>query len=300
MNKLAKPDFCGIFPPVTTPFSESGEIDLKALTANIGKYLNTGIAGFLVAGSTGEAAHLEIEERLAVIDCVLESAEYRPVMAGLSFSTLRQATGFLSKLEGRNLAALLVSVPSYYKNRMNDASLGEFFRNLADASPFPLLLYNFPRFTGIELSVDLIRSLAELSTIVGMKDSSGDLIYMQKVLEQTTDQQFEILSGNAETYGLARILGVRGAILAVGCAVPELAAQLHATDISTKEEYRKILVNIHRLSSVIVGKMGVPGVKYAMDMRGFDGAFCRPPLLPLNQNEKNEVEQVINQVFNDE
>jgi 4-hydroxy-2-oxoglutarate aldolase len=231
---------------------------------------------------------------------VLEAADELPVLTGLNFSTLQKSLRFIKKLENRTISALLVSVPSYYKNRMNDTTLADHFRNLAMESHIPLLLYNFPRFTGIELGADLVRSLAELPSIVGMKDSSGNLIYLQKVLSATEGLEFEVLSGNAETYGLARVLGMQGAILAVSCAVPELAVKLHSTMVNCEEEYRMILRKIHQLSSLIVGSLGIPGVKYAMDLNQLKGDFCRLPLLPLNEGEKVEVVKVMTRVLNNQ
>jgi len=297
---MKKLNFQGIHLPVTTPFTSSGRIDFRALTANIERYRDTGISGFLAAGSTGEGVHLETGERLEVVDCVLEAAGDRPVTAGIQCASLKQAVNLLRRMESRCLRGILVSVPSYYKNRMNAYSLETFFRNLGEESSFPLLLYNFPRVTGIELASEMVGSLAALPAFTGMKDSSGNLVYQQKVLEETSEYEFEILSGNAETYGFSRLLGIRAAVLAVGCVVPELTARLSTIQIDEIDEFRRLQRRIYRLSALVVGRLGVPGVKYAMNLRGFHGGFCREPLLPLSLAEQAEVEQVLNQVLDDE
>lgn len=292
--------FNGIYAPLTTPFSMEGEILFDSLSSNVRKYRDSNLSGFLVAGSTGEASHLDSEEIVEILDCVIESASGLPVMAGLNFPSVRKNLEFIRQIESKDVSALLVSTPSYYKNRMHPAALYEFFHTLAEESPVPLLLYNYPRFTGIELEIELIKSLAELPAIAGMKDSSGNLIYMQKVLSATQGMSFQLLSGNAETYGLARTLGVQAAILAICCPLPELAADFQVSVPSAKASYRIMLERVQRLSTLIVGRLGIPGVKYAMDLRGLMGGFCRPPLYSLNKSERTEVEELLQRLMDSE
>lgn len=181
MNQLR-----GIIAPVTTPFSRQGDLLLDAMVRNVEKYMNSPLAGVLVGGSTGEAPHLSFTEGVQIVEEIAPVATPEKMfMAGVACSTLREAQSFIDKISHLRVDALLVSVPSYYKNRMNDSALSRYFTAVADHSPFPVILYNIPRFSGVEMSIDLIRELSAHKNIGAMKDSSADLIFMQKVLDVT-------------------------------------------------------------------------------------------------------------------
>lgn len=284
----------GVLAPITTPFDKTGDIDFRALTDNIVKYSATELSGLLVLGSTGEASHLEVSERLAAVRCARTAwPGEKALLVGVSFPSLRSCRSFVEKLSEFRIDGLLVSVPSYYKTRMDDRTLEKFFSQVADHSPFPVLLYNIPRFTGIELSVELVETLSDHPNIAGMKDSSGNLIYLQKVLAVTERSDFQVLSGSAETFGLAVSLGVEAGILAVACAAPEIAQAVYETQVARSPEWREVQARLFRVSSLVVGKLSVPGVKYAMDVQGYAGGACREPLGPLSEDEKAAVREVL-------
>lgn len=284
----------GVIAPITTPFSEGGEISLDALENNLERYQRTPLAGVLVVGTTGEGGHLSVEERLQVLKTTdgLWPKEKR-LLVGVSFSALNHSLSFIEKLASYRTEALLVSVPSYYKSRMDDRALTDYYTTLADHSHSPLLLYNIPRFSGLELSVPLVTELAQHHNIAGMKESSGNLIYLQKILAATSRYDFEVISGSAETFGPALTLGVRGGILAVSCALPELTVDVVEKFESDAAEFEAAQSRLFQVSSTVVGKFSVPGVKYAMDLTGYFGGACRRPLMPLTAQEKSQVETVL-------
>ena len=286
--------FKGIIAPVTTPFSRQGDLLLDALVRNVEKYMGTPLAGVLVGGSTGEAPHLDFDETVQIVEEVAPLvAPDKKFMAGVACSTLREAQGFIDKISHLRIDALLVSVPSYYKNRMNDRALAHFFQAVAEHSPFPVILYNIPRFSGVPMSIGLVEELSAHENISAMKDSSADLIFMQKVLDVTKGKDFQLITGSAETLSLALLLGINSAILAVACVLPEFVNDLvqafeqRLPDLASKQ------IRLCTISWTLVRDLGIQGVKYAMDLRGYEGGHCRLPLAPLTEEEKRCAERVL-------
>lgn len=285
--------FRGIMPPVTTPFDEQGELLYDSLERNLRKYLKTGLSGFALLGSNGESPHLTESEKIEILklgQSVLPADRY--LIAGLSFATLRQSLSFVEKIQGFRIDALLVSTPSYYKNRMTRQALYHHYTAIADASPFPVLLYNVPQYSGLELPPELIGDVAAHPNIAGMKESSGNLLYLQRVLELVRGQDFELILGSAQVLGPALVLGIQAAIVAVACAIPELPTRLLA-DFQKEADVSQIQARIYEVSMALTARLGVAALKYAMDCFGYEGKLCRLPLLPLTAEEKAQLQAVL-------
>ena len=214
-------------------------------------------------------------------------------MAGLACSTLREARSFIDQISRFKIDALLVSVPSYYKNRMDDIALAHFFKTVADHSPFPVILYNIPRFTGVTMSIHLVKELSSHSNISGMKDSSADLIFMQKVLDVTKGEEFQLITGSAETLSSALILGINSGILAVACVLPEFIEGLLRAFEERRPDLPDRQIRLCQISWTLVRDLGIQGIKYAMELRGYEGAYCRLPLGPLTEEEKRCAERIL-------
>lgn len=289
-----KASFEGIFPPVTTPFDSTGEVDYQAFQENLKRYSRLDLSGVLILGSTGESVHLTETEKLKLIRIASETVpESKKLMVGMSSPALRQSLKFLSDIEKFRIDSVLVSVPAYYKNRMNGEALRKYFFSVANASRFPILLYNIPQYSGIELSGETVRTLAEHDRIAGMKDSSGNLIYLQGIQQATKDRKFEIVGGSAETMVPAWSLGVRAGIFAVACAVPQLVLDVAASATERKSDAGQKQAELFRISFLLVKTLGIAGIKYAMDLMGFRGGEPRAPLLPLSSDERKAVELVL-------
>lgn len=289
----------GIFAPVTTPFSEEGEILFDAFERNLEVYGKKGLRGLLVLGSNGEAPHLSSEEKVRVVEKAHEKRNSGQLLfVGVGFPSLRESLLFLEKIAGFRIDGILLSVPSYYKNKVSAIALAKYFSELADRSPFPVLLYNVPQFTGLEIPVEVAGELACHEKVVGMKDSSGNLIYLQRVLEATGDKDFQVLLGSAQVFGPSLSLGVTAGILAVACALPELPlAVLEAHNQG--RDFGSLQRSLFTLAMALTSQFGIPGLKHAMDCMGFEGRFCRSPLLPLTEEEQKQVEAVLNRAAGD-
>jgi len=176
----------GIFPPITTPFYPDGNVYYKKLESNVERYSRTPCAGIVVLGSTGEAILLSDQERRDVLKSAREAAAPNKVLvAGTgvesAIETLR-LTEYAAEL-GYDVA--MVRTPHYYKKQMQPANILAFYRTVADRSPLPVIIYNFPQATGYDMPADLVIELAEHPNVIGIKESSGAVEKVRKMVEGT-------------------------------------------------------------------------------------------------------------------
>ena len=176
----------GIFPPITTPFYPDGNVYYKKLESNVERYSRTPIAGIVVLGSTGEAIMLSDQERRDVLKSAREAtAPTKVLIAGTgvesAIETLR-LTEYAAEL-GYDVA--MVRTPHYYKKQMEPANMLAFYRTVADRSPIPVIIYNFPQATGYDISAELVTELAEHPNLIGIKESSGNLEKVRRMVEGT-------------------------------------------------------------------------------------------------------------------
>jgi 4-hydroxy-2-oxoglutarate aldolase len=187
-----------------------------------------------------------------------------------------------------------VKTPSFYKSALNPDTLNEHYRRVADASKLPVILYSIPQLTGVALEADLVARLAEHPNIIGIKESSGNVQRVGEIIA-AAPEKFQMVVGSADTLYSSLMLGAVGGVLALADCLPELCIELHravASDkiASAKDLNRRILP----ASKKIVRQFGIPGVKCAMDYRGYYGGPVRGPLMPLNAAQKREVETMVN------
>ncbi len=285
----------GVFPAVTTPFTSNGDVDLDALEGNLRVFFASQLRGVLLLGSTGESVHLSEREMLSILE---RGSQLLPsdklLLVGAPAGSLQLAAAWTKRLEGYPVAALLAGAPSYFKARMTAEALYRYYQELADAAPFPLLLYNVPQFSGLSLPVEVVVRLSRHPRIIGMKESSGDLIYAQRILA-ATGSDFQFLTGSSQVLGPSLTLGIRGAILAVASALPDLPVRLIEAFLAG-EEIGELQGCLCRFSDRVSGQYGIPGLKHAMDLLGLRGGHSRLPLLPLEEDEKLAIASALNEL----
>lgn len=284
--------FRGIFPPIVTPFRD-GEVDTEAIAHNIRRWNGTGLAGYVALGSTGEFVHLGPDERARVIAATREHTPAdRLLIAGTGSMTTRESIRLTRRAAELGADVAMVVTPFYYTRQMTDAALRAHYIAVADASPIPVLLYNVPIFTHLNMAVETIARLAEHPNIVGIKDSSGDVSQLSAIV-QSTPEDFVVLTGGAPVLHPALTVGANGAILAVANVVPELcveiARRVAENDHATARKRQAVLTRITR----VVGRYGVGGYKAAMDLRGYQGGRPCPPLLPPDDVGREAIRRVL-------
>ena len=284
----------GVFPPVTTPFDDRGDVDLGALAGNLARYEAHGAAGYLLLGSTGEAAYLEEEEKLALLRTARRAVPGdRILMAGVGLESTA-ATVRLARSAGDCGADLeLVITPFYFRARMGEEALRRHFEAVADASPIPVVLYNVPKFTGLAMPASVVEALADHPNVAGLKDSSGDLAWMRGVMERVPEG-FRVLCGSVSVFAPALVAGAVGGVLAAADVVPEALVALHRAHVAgDRGRAGELQASIAEAGRVIVDVAGVPGIKAGMDERGLRGGDPRPPLLPATGDEREAIRREI-------
>jgi 4-hydroxy-2-oxoglutarate aldolase len=283
-------DFSGVFPALTTPFDKDGTVSLGDLKHNIQLYNKTDLVGYVALGSTGESVLLSHAEMEGVLLTVKEfAAPEKKLIAGCGTEGTAETIARTKRAAEIGYHAALIKTPYYYKPFYKVEAQIAHYRAVADASPIPVLLYSVPQFTGVALEASDVATLSEHPNIIGIKDSSGNV---QRVAEMiaTTPPAFQILVGAAATVFPSLCIGVRGAILALACALPEKCAALHQLYRTGKLDLaRELQTVIVRASKTIVSEMGIAGVKFVMDQRGYRGGLPRLPLLPLEEWHKKRI-----------
>ena len=284
----------GVFPPLTTPFDADGVVDPKALAENVKRYNETGLAGFVAVGSTGESVYLSEAEKIEVWETVREAAAPQKLLvAGTGAESTTETIALTRRAAEIGYQVALVRTPYYYRPQMTDAAQVSHFEAVAEASPIPLLIYAVPQFTGRPVSGELVERLSQHSNILGIKESSGVMQLTADILRRTRDD-FQVLVGSATTFYPSVALGARGGILAVSCALPELCVDLYEATVSGDHDRARLLQQrLHEPTVALTTKYGIAGLKYAMDLQGFAGGAARLPLLPPDDEAKADIEAVI-------
>jgi 4-hydroxy-2-oxoglutarate aldolase len=281
----------GIFAPVITPFHAGSEdLDLEGFARNIRAHIAEGLQGVVVAGSTGEAALLSEQERAALIATAREHTPgHRLVIAGCGGESTRQTVARTKAAHEAGADAVLVVAPHYYANAMTEEVLRRHYLRVADESPRPVILYNIPKYMHFALSAELVAELAAHRNIIGIKDSSGVMEMLKGFLRAQGDT-FSVLTGSGSGLQAGIEAGARGGILAVSLFAPGFALEvLRAMQAGEGAAATAAQARLTPMANVIVAKLGVPGVKHAMDLVGHVGGVPRMPLLPLGDAERAEV-----------
>ena len=289
-------DFSGTFLPVTTPFDPvTGDVDVVAFRANLRQWFEHPIQGILVSGSTGESVFLDEAERVTLLEAAGDVVpEHALLIAGTGAESTRQTIRLTQQAADAGAQAVLVSPPAFYKGAMSSEVLARHYRTVADASPVPVLVYQVPlRLSTLEFPTRLVAELSRHANIVGIKDSRGQLGPLGELVQECADD-FQVLVGSGGIFYGALEIGAVGGIVAVGLMAPAEAAEIsvafregRSADAGRQQEV------ITPVNNKIVGGMGVPGIKAALDMLGVSGGVLRPPLAPLPEDGRDEVRKIL-------
>jgi dihydrodipicolinate synthase/N-acetylneuraminate lyase len=181
----------GIFPPITTPFYPDGKIYHRKLEQNVEHYSRTPVVGIVVLGSTGEAILLSDDERREVLKTAVDSATNEKVMiAGTGAEAASETLRLTEYAYDIGYDVAIVRTPHYYKGQMaNPQNMLAFYRFVCDRSPLPVIIYNFPQATGYDIPAELVIELADHPNLIGIKESSGSIEKVQKMVEGTRHVQ---------------------------------------------------------------------------------------------------------------
>src|SRR5436190_12892592 len=273
-------NLCGIFAPIPTPFDQRDEVDPARLRAALARWAARALTGFVVLGSNGEAGLMDDAEADRVVAAAREAIPSgRLRIVGTGRESTRASIRAAQRAADHGADAVLVRTPSFFKSQMTGEAFVRHYTAVADASPLPVLLYNFTALTGVDLLPAAVAQLAQHPNIVGMKESGGDAARINDLVSGTP-ARFQVLAGTASTFYSALCVGATGGILALSCVLPEACLRVFELFRAGRpDEALSVQRQILPLARLL-GTYGVPGLKAALNLAGYDLGVPRPPLAP--------------------
>lgn len=283
----------GIITAMVTPFTAEQEINEEATVALVNRLISKGVAGLFILGTNGEFHVMERAEKLSFAKIVIEVTEGRvPVYVGTGGNSTAEVIDLSREMAAMGADAL--SVISPYFVGLTEVELVNHYTKIADEVSIPIILYNIPKNTGINISPAAVSILSGHSNIIGIKDSSGSLDNMSHYIAAAKGQQFDVLSGSDSLILKALEIGATGAVAATSNVLTTIdvaiythwlagkTAEAHAMQASI-EEFRRVLT-FGTLPSVL---------KEAISFQGIDAGLPRLPVLPLTVEQQAEVARVM-------
>lgn len=285
--------FLGIFAALSTPFHQE-EISTEKFKENIQKYNAFDLSGYVVLGSTGESVYLTDEESEKLVEAAMGAASTdKKIIVGTARESTKATLEFTNRMASYGIDAALIRTPGYFTSSMNHEALKRHYLTLADSAKVPVMIYNIPQYTGVMVDVPLVVELSSHPHIAGIKDSSGNLNFASELIPQV-NPSFSILLGAGSLLLSGLIMGASGGILRLADVAPAECVRLYKLFQEGKiNEAQKLQIDLVPLNRAIVQTLGIPGLKYALDLLGYHGGEPRSPLLPLNEEEKTQMERIL-------
>ncbi|QGH36998.1 4-hydroxy-tetrahydrodipicolinate synthase [Gracilibacillus salitolerans] len=277
-------NFGRVLTAMVTPFDQNGEIDYGKTERLINYLLQNGTDALVVTGTTGESPTLSKEEKISLIKFTVKTVNGRvPVIAGTGSNNTRESIELTKKAETIGVDGIMLVAPYY--NKPSQEGLYQHFRVIAEATTLPVMLYNIPGRTSVNVNPETIIDLSKIDNIVSVKEASGNLDVMTKIIRKT-DQDFSLYSGDDNLTLPAVAIGANGIVSVsshvVGNEMNEMIAACQNGDILRAQELHQFLLPI--MQSLFMAPSPTP-VKAALAMNGIDVGGVRLPLVPLNNEE---------------
>ena len=287
----------GVLAPVPTPFTsdaDDGGLDLAAWQRNVTQWMQTDLVGILVLGTNGESAYVDDGEADRLIAAAREIVPAtRTLMAGTARESTRATIAATRRAGEMGVDAVLVRPPSFLRSLLTSDNLLAHFRAVADASTVPVLLYNFPAAFGVNLTPAQVAALAEHPNIVGIKESSGNVLQVSKLVA-ATGSDFQVLVGSAQSFYASLTVGAVGGVLALACIQPALCERLRQLAVDRQhDEALALQQRLIPLAELVTSGFGVPGLKAALDLLGYAGGAPRRPLSGCSPEGVEQIRQAL-------
>lgn len=286
----------GIIIPAVTPFDEKGEIDFQRMKFNYEKWNQTDVKGYMCLGSNGEFRALSDRESLEVIRA---ASKYRSagktLIAGIGRESLHETKAFLDMLKEEKIEVDYVSVitPCYFAGLMTDEAMVEYYKDVADYSSYPVLLYCAPGFVNqVCISVEAVRQLADHPNIYGIKDTSKNMMesYMKAVAGR---DDFDVLAGSLGNLWTCLEMGGCGGVVSAANYFPDQCARFLSLYEERNKDAYNYLEKLKILAKETGGRASVAGVKCTMNLVGYQGGWPRRPILPVKKEVECEIREAI-------
>ncbi|HEY82870.1 MAG TPA: 4-hydroxy-tetrahydrodipicolinate synthase [Dehalococcoidia bacterium] len=283
----------GIIPAMITPFTRTGEVDFKGIRENVDFLIESGVSEVMCLGSTGEAATLSREECVKVIEATVEAADGRvPVMAGTGATSTREVVERTREAKSAGVSSVMIVTPFY--EIPTQEGLYRHYATIAEAVDIPIVLYNIPPHTHVEIEPETLARLAEIDNVVALKDSSGNLSYFAEVMRLAGDK-ISVLTGGDDITLPCFALGCHGAILALANIAPRMVVDLYqAAQQQDMTRAQRLFHQLLPIARAISSPQNFPApVKEAMMLLGRPAGPARSPIIPLSAPEKEAIRKAL-------
>jgi 4-hydroxy-2-oxoglutarate aldolase len=302
----------GIYPPLPMPFNDDGSLALDGLRANVERLNDTGLSGYVPLGSNSEAVHVTPDEASQIFAAVRKAAAPgKHVIGGTGQLSTMATIEMTQRAADAGCEAALIVTPFYYKNSMTAEALKKHYHTVADRAPIPILIYNVPANTGLNVASSIVAEIAVHANVIGIKDSSGDINQLAETVRLTRSKHpstsasprsssaqdasgFDVLSGNYGAFLPGLTFGIVGAILAVANILPDECVMIYDLFRQGRiDEAGELHLRLLPVARAVTAQFGVPGLKAAMLLLGYFGGAPRLPLLPLSVTQRAELERIL-------
>ncbi len=282
----------GVLPALITPFTRDNRVDKDGIRQNIEFLIDGGVSGVVPCGTTGEAATLSIQEHEKVIEYAVEYSSV-PVVAGTGSNNTTEALELTKFAHDAGADAVLLITPYY--NKPNDMGMLKHFMAIAEAVDTPIIIYNVPSRTGINLKPELTAELAKISNIVGIKEASGSLDQITRILELTKDEDFAVLSGDDGLTLPILSIGGKGVISVVANIAPKLVVSMvDAFRNGDMERARELHMGLAPIIRAMFLETNPIPVKKAVELIGLPAGNLRLPLAPISPDNEKKLKIALN------
>ena len=281
----------GIYPPLTTPFIDD-EVSFDKFLENLIKYEMKILSGYVLFGSNGESVFLTREEKLQLITTIRKHTN-RKIIAGTGLDSIKETISLTNDAAEAGADYALIITPSFFKSEMKHHTFLNYFTKVADSVMIPVILYNVPKFTGVNIEVETIVELSSHPNITALKDSTENSSRISE-LAANVHPNFRLIVGTASVLFSGLSSGAVGGILALANIAPDECIQIY--NLMREKNYERALEIQNRMIPVnkaVTAKFGVAGLKAAMDMMGYFGGSPRLPLEPLSEAQLIELKMIL-------
>ncbi|MBI3125013.1 MAG: dihydrodipicolinate synthase family protein [Ignavibacteriales bacterium] len=283
----------GIMPPIATPFLND-EIAFDKLAENLSKWNKTELSGYVVMGSNGESVFLTRDEKLKLVEAVKKNiSDEKLLIVGTGSDSVRDTISLTNDSAERGADYALILTPSFYKSEMKPAAYVKYFFAVADKTNIPVIIYNVPKFTGVDIEAETVAQLAKHPNIVGIKNSAENLRQTAELVSMT-GKSFSTITGTGSVLYTSLTVGAVGGILALANIAPNECVKIQKlVEEGNHSEALKLQQKMLPVNKAITAKYGVAGLKAALDMLGYFGGEPRLPLSPLQDSDKELLKNIL-------
>ena len=284
----------GVFPPIPTPFDEKGKVDRGALADNLARWNEYGLAGYVVMGSNGESVLCSEEEKAAVWETARKAiAPGKLLIAGTGAESTSETITLTRRAAEAGADVALAVTPHYFGGMMTSEALVRHYEVLAHASPIPVLVYNVPKFTGIDMDAGAIARAGQHPNVIGLKETGGNIAKMADIV-RLAEPGFQMIAGSAAFFFAGLAVGAVGGILALANIAPAQSVEIYRLFKAGKwDEAAELQRRMLPVNAAVTARFGIAGLKAALEMLGYYGGPVRMPLLELGDEQRAEVRGIL-------